>query len=309
MLRSLQEGYQDMRIVRFLVVFLLLPAGAKTAFAQKKDENSFLKIVNIRYSTHTKSDPRLNMLNVYMPKKGSNSPMIVWIHGGSWTYGDKDNILYKAEYFTARGYVFVSVNYRLSPAVRHPSNAQDIADALVWLHENATHYSADPEKMFVIGHSAGADLAALVVLDNKYFAKAGSSRAILDGVILLDGNGYDIPLLMKSGSSKMKEWYTESFGKTKREWDVASALNFVEPGSDIPPFMIAYADQQEPSEKQAIVLSKKLTDASVKNTVFHYEKKTSNSLSKDLGKDTDKPTEDIYRFLQEIHYVAVNPIK
>jgi acetyl esterase/lipase len=86
----------------------------------KKDEASFLKVMNVRYATHTKSDPKLNMLNVYMPKKGSNSPMVVWVHGGSWAFGDKDNVLNKAEYFTARGYVFVSINYRLSPDVKHP---------------------------------------------------------------------------------------------------------------------------------------------------------------------------------------------
>lgn len=101
----------------------------------------------------------------------------------------------------------------------------------------------------------------------------------------------------------------EAFGKTKKEWDQASAVNFVKPDSNLPPFMVAYADDQEPSEKQAIALSKKLSEANIRNTVFHYEKKTTNSINKELGKETDKPTEDIYRFLQEIHYIAVNPIK
>lgn len=298
-----------MRIVGLLGVFFIALTCSKTLFAQKKDENSFLKVVNVRYATHSKSDPKLNMLNVYMPKKGSNSPMVVWVHGGSLAFGDKDNVLHKAEYFTARGYVFVSVNYRLSPDVKHPFNAQDVADAVVWLHENATHYSADPEKIFMIGHSAGAHLAALVSIDPKYLEKSGGSLSILDGVVLLDGTGYDINQLMKSGSNKMKEWYTESFGQTKKDWDQASPVNFINPENNIPPFMIAYADEEEPSQKQAILLSKKLSDASVKNKVFHYEKKNASTLNKELGKETDKPTEDVYRFLQEIHYTAVNPIK
>lgn len=298
-----------MRLNRLVLIFLLVPAVVKPSLAQKKDDNSYLRITNVRYSTHTHSDPSLNMLNVYMPKKGSNSPMIVWVHGGSLSFGDKDNVLHKAEYFTARGYVFVSLNYRLSPAVHHPANVQDVADALVWLNENARHYSADPDKMFVIGHSAGADLAAMVSIDNRYMAKAGGSMGILDGVVLLDGNGYDLSLTMKNAGNKMKEWYTDAFGKTKKDWDQASAINFVEADNHMPPFMIAYADDQESSQKQAIALSKKLSEAKVKNTVFHYEKKTSNSLNKELGKEGDKPTEDVYRFLQEIHYIAVNPIK
>lgn len=298
-----------MRIIRLLLIFLTAFAGTQAAFAQKKDENSYLKIANVRYATHTKADPKQNMLNVYMPKKGSNSPMVIWVHGGSWAYGDKDNMLYKAEYFTARGYVFVSINYRLSPDVKQPANAQDVADALYWLYENARHYSADPEKIFMIGHSTGADLAALVSIDNKYLEKSGGSLAILDGVVLLDGTGYDVALLMKNADNKMKEWYLESVGKTKKDWDQASAVNFIDPEHTGPSFMIAYADEQEPSEKQAIALSKKLSEANVKNKVFHYEKKSQSSINKELGKETDKPTEDIYRFLQEIHYNAVNPIK
>ena len=278
-------------------------------FAQKKDESSFLKVANVRYATHTRSEPRLNMLNVYMPKKGSNSPMIVWVHGGSWAFGDKDNVLHKAEYFTARGYVFVSINYRLSPDAKHPANAQDVADALVWLNDNAMHYSADPEKIFLIGHSAGAHLAALVSSDEKYLEKSGGSVTMLDGVVLLDGSGYDISLVMKHGGNKMKAWYGETFGKTKKEWEQASPVNFIKPDNHIPPFMIAYADDAELSEKQAIALSKKLSDAQVKNKVFHYETKTTVSINKDLGKEADKPTEDVYRFLQEIHYLAVNPIR
>ncbi len=298
-----------MQITRLFLIFLTVLASGETLFAQKKDENSFLKVSNVRYATHTKSDPKLNMLNVYMPKKGSNSPMIIWVHGGSWAYGDKDNVLYKAEYFTARGYVFASINYRMSPDAKHPVNAQDVADALVWLHENATHYSADPEKIFMIGYSAGAHLAALVSIDEKYLEKAGGNLSILDGVVLLDGIGYDITQLMKNAGTKMKEWYTDSFGKTKKDWDQASPVSFIKSDNNIPPFMIAYADDQEPSEKQAILLSKKLSEANVKNKVFHYEKKNTATINKELGRETDKPTEDVYRFLQEIHYTAANPIK
>lgn len=282
---------------------------ATSLTAQKKDENSFLKITNIRYATHTKADPKLNMLNVYIPKKGSNSPMVIWVHGGSLAFGDKDNVLHKAEYFTARGYVFVSINYRVSPGVKHPANAQDVADAIVYLHENATDYSADPEKMFLIGHSAGAHLAALVSIDEKYLEKSGSTPAILDGVILLDGLGYDIPLMMKDAPGKTREWCIGAFGNTRKEWEQASPINAIKENKPTPPFMIAYAGEREGSEKEAIVFARALSGASVKNKVFHYEKKNSGSINRELGKASDKPTEDVFRFLQQIHYMAINPIR
>lgn len=307
-MRLVARRKPDMRIVHVKLFFLVAFISYKPVSAQK-DETSFLKVANVRYATHTKSDPKLNMLNVYLPKRGSNSPMVVWVHGGSWTYGDKDNMLHKAEYFTARGYVFVSINYRLSPDVRYPVNAQDVADALAWLHENATHYSADREKIFLMGHATGADLAALIAIDGKYLEKTGNNPTIIDGVVLLDGTGYDLAGLMKNAGNKMKEWYAQAVGKTKKEWDQVSSVNFIREGNSIPPFMIAYANDQEPSGKQAIILSKKLSEANVKNKVFHYEKKNQNSINKELGKETDKTTEDVYRFLQEIHYHAANPIK
>jgi arylformamidase len=151
--------------------------------------------MNVRYATHTKSDPKLNMLNVYMPKKGSNSPMVVWVHGGSVGSGEKDNVLNKAEYFTARGYVFVSINYRTSPDVKHPVNVQDVADAVAWLHENARHYSADSEKIFLIGHSVGAHLAALVSVDQNIWKSQGKTCQFLMALCCLTEPGMTFPSL------------------------------------------------------------------------------------------------------------------
>ncbi len=287
----------------------VLVVAMNPVIAQKKDENAFLKIADVRYATHTKANPKLNMLNVYMPKKGSNSPLIIWVHGGSLALGDKDNVLHKAEYFTARGYVFAAVNYRVSPHVKQRTSAQDVADAIVWLYENATHYSADPATVFLMGHSAGAQLIALICADETYLKQAGGSRSMIDGVVLLDGVGYDIPLFMKEAPSKMKEWGHDALGKTRKEWEQVSPILYVEEGRGVPPVMIAYTGEREGAEKEAIAFAKKLSDANVKNKVFNYAKKNHNTINRELGKINDKPTEDVIRFLQEIHYIAINPVR
>ena len=76
----------------------------------QKDVNSYILVPNVKYASYPKSDPKLNMLDIYMPKKGSNSPVLIWVHRGSFAYGDKEYVQEKAEFFTKRGYVFISIN-------------------------------------------------------------------------------------------------------------------------------------------------------------------------------------------------------
>jgi acetyl esterase/lipase len=234
-----------------------------------------------------------------MPKRGSNSPILIWIHGGSWSYGDKEEVQSKAEYFTSKGYVFVSVNYRLSPKVKHPVHVQDVANAIMWVYTNAKHYSADQRKLFLMGHSAGAHLAALVSIDEGYLKTAGGSSDIIKGMVLLDGMGYDIPASMEDASNQLKSWYAQAFGNSRWEWGQASPANFVNANNHIPPTLLIYSGEHEVSEVETKILYAKLMDVKVLCKLIHYPKKSPASLNKDLGKPDDKPTEDVLRFLQE----------
>jgi acetyl esterase/lipase len=291
------------RIIPLIFIFLI----SHHVLLAQKNQGSYLVVSNIKYASYPKADPKLNMLDVYMPKKGSNSPVLIWVHGGAFAYGDKEYVQAKAEYFTNKGYVFISINYRLSPKVVHPAHVQDVADAVMWVYKNAVHYSADPSKVFLMGHSAGAHLVALVSTDETYMKKAGGELSVINGVVLLDGAGYDIPVLMNDAKSKVKEWYVQAFGKTKKEWDQASPVSFIKPDKRIPAFMIAYAGERDASEVEAKILSKKLSEAQVENHVFFYQKKNHLTISKELGEEKDKTTEDVLRFLLEKHYMAVNP--
>lgn len=298
-----------MRREALLLPVIILLMATHILWAQKKDVTSYIRVMNIKYASHPRSDPKLNMLDVYMPKKGSNSPVLIWIHGGALAYGDKEYVQEKAEYFTRQGYVFISINYRLSPKVVHPVHVQDVADAIMWTHKNAVHYSANPAKIFLMGHSTGAHLAALVCTDDTYIKKSGGSLDLIQGVVLLDGTGYDIPVLMNDAKSKLREWYIQAFGDSKKQWEQASPVNYITPGKKIPSFMIAYAGERDSSEEEAKILSKKLTEAQVENKVFFYQKKTHLTISRELGEENDKTTEDVLRFLLEKHYNAVNPTR
>src|SRR5689334_12854170 len=107
------------------LLFLIVFFSHSITWAQKH-KTSYILVPNIKYATYPNTPAKLNMLDVYMPKKGSNSPVIIWVHGGALAYGDKEYVQAKAEYFTKKGYVFVSINYRLSPKVVHPVHVQDV---------------------------------------------------------------------------------------------------------------------------------------------------------------------------------------
>src|SRR3954471_3878533 len=132
-------------------------------------------------------------LDVYAPADGNGHPVVIWIHGGAWQNGDKAHVRAKPRAFNERGYVLVSLNYRFHPAVTYKEQAGDIAQAIRWVHDHARVYGGDPGCIFLMGHSAGAHLAALVGTDHRYLERAGLKGGDLSGVILLDGAGYDIP--------------------------------------------------------------------------------------------------------------------
>lgn len=106
-------------------------------------------------------------------KSAKLTPVLIMIHGGGWRRGDKAGVgvtRHKAPHFVASGYVYVSINYRPSATPdgpKHPAHVQDCAKAIAWVHDNIAKYGGAPNRVFVMGHSAGAHLAALVSTDHR----------------------------------------------------------------------------------------------------------------------------------------------
>src|SRR3954453_16610913 len=101
-------------------------------------------------------------LDVYAPREGKDHPIVFWIHGGGWQVGSKTDVQMKPKAFVNKGCVFVSTNYRFVPDVTIGEMAGDIARSIRWVHDHARDFGGDPDTFFVMGHSAGAQLAALV---------------------------------------------------------------------------------------------------------------------------------------------------
>ncbi len=132
-------------------------------------------------------EPR-QRLDVYRPGTGAGrAPLVVFFYGGSWSAGERADYRFVGEALASRGIVAVVADYRLSPAVRYPVFVQDSARALRWAFDHADEYGADPARVFVMGHSAGAYNAAMLALDPRWLAPVGLAPARLAGWIGLAG--------------------------------------------------------------------------------------------------------------------------
>jgi arylformamidase len=284
------------RVISILV--LVLSGFTCGVWAQRREEfKSYFRIANVPY-TENRAE-KLNMLDVYMPKKGSRSPVIVWIHGGNWTSGDKNEVDKKPEYFTSKGYIFISVNYRLSPQTNYLGQAQDVATAIVWIHDNIIHYSGDKNRISLIGNGTGAHLAALVTVQDKFLKNASGSLTMVKGVVTVEGAGFDIPTVLPLQEKKFRDGCEAAIGKSRKQWVEASPISHIQSEVKIPPFLIVFAGTKTMAETDAHVLSFRLNRANQASTLKNYPQKNSQNIVRDFGKENDKVTEDIMTFLFE----------
>jgi len=182
----------------------------------------------------------------YWRGKGAKPPLLVFVHGGGWKRGSKDNATgaAKVDHYTGLGYAFASINYRLVPAATVESQAQDVADAVAFLRGKAGTLGFDPNRIVLMGHSAGAHLVALVGTDTRYFAKAGLAPDAVKGVIPLDGAAYDVPRQMQEGGRFMAGTYEQAFGTDPaRQKALSRTLHAAKPNA--PAFLILHVDRKD----------------------------------------------------------------
>jgi acetyl esterase/lipase len=203
-------------------------------------------------------------LDVYAPGNGKNHPVVIWVHGGAWQIGDKRLVQAKPKAFNEHGYVLVSVNYRLHPAVTYKEQAGDIARAIRWVKDHAVEHGGDPGRIFLMGHSAGAHLVAPVGTEGRYLEEAGLKLGDLSGVILLDGAGYDIPRqISQTLLLRLRAMYTSVFTEDVATQQDASPITHVAGGKGIPPFLILHVASRRDSRVQSEGLASKLREAGI----------------------------------------------
>ncbi len=180
---------------------------------------SDIQITNdVPYGDHVR-----HRFDVYAPHGAHDAPVVFMVHGGGWRRGDKTHdrvVENKVKRWLPRGFVFVSTNYRLVPDADPVQQATDVARALAVFQRRAAKFGADPRKVILIGHSAGAHLVALLTADPSLAAQQGVSPWL--GTVLLDSAALNVPDTMRTPPRIMRKVYNNAFGDDPNYWRKAS---------------------------------------------------------------------------------------
>ena len=233
---------------------------------------------------------------------------IVWIHGGGWQVGDKSDVARKPQVLIERGFVFVSTNYRLLPDVDMETLIGDVAASLGWVHRNIRRFGGDPERIFVGGHSAGAQLAALLCTDDRYLRAQKVPFKVLKGCIPVDGDTYDIPKIIMTaefrqtlyGGKMFQFGHRQKFGNDPEKHVDFSAVTHVAGNKGIPPFLLLYFSGNPDTRAQARRLEAVLKKAGIPALAFGKGNTNHSQLNNDLGDPDDPATQQLYRFLDPL---------
>jgi len=186
-------------------------------------------------------------LTVYAPaeKADQGSPVVVWVHGGGWRNGDKDNRtgVYLLQTWAEAGVVAVGLDYRLTPEVTHPAHIDDVAAGVAWVRKHIAEHGGDPQRVFLLGHSAGAHLVALAATAPAYLKAHDLTPAeALAGVISVDTASYD---LAATRSRLVRNMISEAFGDQPETLAAASPLVQARKNPQlVPPLVIAVVKQR-----------------------------------------------------------------
>lgn len=237
-------------------------------------------------------------LDVHAPTAGKDLPVVVWIHGGGWRRGDKGDVHHKPKAFIDKGFVLVSINYRFVPNVKVNQIAEDVAKAIRWTHDHAKEYGGDPKRIIVMGHSAGAQLAALACTDDRYLKAEKLPLSIIKACVPVDGDTYDVPLQIKTVEDKRAKSYRMTFGDEESQKNLSSVTH-VAKGKNIPPFLILHVADHPETKAQSQRLVKALQDAGISAKAYPAAGKNHTTINNDLGQSGDRPTQELWEFLAE----------
>ena len=225
------------------------------------------------------SDQR-QQIDIYKPADlVDDVPLVVHIHGGGWSIGNHKLVQSKPQHFTNSGYMFASTGYRLLPGSPVEQQAADIGLAIRSLVGQANRIGFDPKSIIVIGHSAGAHLAALVATNPEY---AGDAFSAIKGVVLLDGAGYDIVENLRSAGPQVLETYTKVFGTDVARQKSLSPVTHVG-GADAPNWLALYVDDRLQSRSQSEAFMAALADAGAKATATAISNTDHGRMNREIG--------------------------
>jgi arylformamidase len=229
------------------------------------------------------SDPKQRLDFRRAPKGVARAPLVVFVHGGGWSIGDKaQGAETKPAFYNSMDHAFASLNYRLVPQVTPAEQAQDIANAIAMLRRNAAELGFDPNRITLMVHSAGAHLAALVSTDTRYLDKAGVPVRAITGTVLLDGAGYDVAAQMAYKGNRVSDMYDAAFGKDPAMHKALSPVTHVA-APNVSRWLILHVASRQDSKAQSEGLARGLNAVGNEAQVIAVPGSTHMTVNRDAG--------------------------
>jgi len=250
-----------------LILLTLLNGCSSLTFLAANTPAAFGKYS--RLANQGYADQPRNKLDVYIPSAPhAKVPIIIFVHGGGWYEGDKANYKFVGALFAEQGYVAVLPNYGLYPQVKSPVFVQDIAKSIAWVRMHASEWGGDINQIYLMGHSAGAQIVMMATLDNEYLQAVGGNSHWLSGVIGLAGPYDFIPFTYP--------YMNDLFGPPEH-FPASQPINYVR--ADAPPLLLIHGLQDHtvaPTNTRS--LYEAISKAGGKVQVEYFEKATHSDL-------------------------------
>jgi acetyl esterase/lipase len=276
-----------MKLAIALLGLLAIPAAARAA-----DKAAVKVVKDIPYLAGANYAANKDKLDLYLPEGRTNVPVIVSYYGGALTAGDKNAQAFIGRRFAEAGFATAVVNYRLTPEVQHPGHIQDAAASFAWVKRHIGEHGGDPGQVFVIGHSAGAYLGALLATDERYLAAHKLSLRDIRGVVPVSAFYW----VEKTGVAPDRD--KRVWGTDQKVWIDASPAHHL--GAGVPPMLVVYADgDDEWRRQQNVEIAQALTSAGARDVkIAVMPGRTHNTIWSKVAEDGDETAARIIDFVR-----------
>lgn len=225
---------------RFVKKILVLPSIAVLALAAvvacsplallnaSAPADGYRRVEGIAYG----ENPR-QKLDLYIPDRATGPlPVVVFFYGGAWQEGSREDYRFAGEALASRGFVAAVADYRVYPEVRYPEFLRDGASAVRWVREHVGSHGGDADRLFLMGHSAGAYNAAMLALDGRWLGEVGlDPKRTVRGWIGLSGPYDFLPI---------KTPVVQTIFGPRDQWPSTQPVAYVSAGA--PPAWLATGD-------------------------------------------------------------------
>ncbi len=214
--------------------------------------NAQVSIYNdIPYDNIEGVDNNLLSIDVYVPDDITEPmPIAIYVHGGGWCIGDKSNVHDKAALLTNNGYMFVSVNYRLSPfpyelenpnRIQFPDHPNDVAKAIAFIMDHASEYGGDIHNVFLFGHSSGAHLVATVLSNSSFLENYDYHPSDIQCACIMDTGGFELGTWITESATDAN-LFINAFSDDPVIWEEASPSLQISENVSMPDVLLIYQD-------------------------------------------------------------------